>query len=117
MVDKSKDMKLVQNSKNHLTNTYDPAGNLIERHNAIGAETQYSFDEMNRMTGITYPDTSTVHYAYNAVGLRTLVSNAVAQINYTYGSMNQMISSVPRISNYEYSNVQNFVACPLFVLP
>jgi len=69
---------------------FDAAGNLLERHDADGATIEYEHDDLNRVVGITYPDTTTVTYAYNEVGLRTYQSNAVAEVWYGYSNMDRL---------------------------
>ena len=69
---------------------FDPVGNLLERHDAGGAVTEYEYDDLNRLIGTAYPDTTTVHYAYNELGLRTWQSNAVAEVWYAYDNMNRL---------------------------
>jgi len=92
---------------------FDPVGNLLERHAAASAITEYEYDELNHLVQIVYPDTTTVVYAYNAVGLRTLVSNAVADVHYAYNSMNrlssvtQSVQSVSSVVNYSYDLTGN----------
>ena len=48
------------------TSTYDEAGNLKTRTDARGITETYSYDLLNRVTGVTYPDSSrNITYAYD----------------------------------------------------
>ncbi len=49
------------------TYTYDAAGNMLTRTDARGITATYTYDALNRLTSITYPDTSeNVTYIYDA---------------------------------------------------
>ena len=63
---------------------YDDAGNLIQRVDANGVSTSYSYDDLDRITGIRYADGSEVGFEYNrSSGLFRLSDRHGATI-YTY---------------------------------
>ncbi|MGH2856237.1 MAG: DUF6531 domain-containing protein, partial [Solirubrobacteraceae bacterium] len=62
---------------------FDPDGNLLSRIDAIGTTT-YSYDGVDRLTGVVYPDASTVSYAYDADSNLTGVTDAGGSVSYAY---------------------------------
>ena len=44
---------------------------VIDPLNGTAHPTSFAYDIMNRLTGITYPDGSTVSFTYDSRGLRT----------------------------------------------
>ena len=109
MVKAGKDMKLVQDRKNRQADTYDPVGNITQRAIDNGQlATQYSFDKMNRMDRIIYPNTSTVAFAYDPNRNLLSVSSALSVVTFSYDSMNrlssitQSVQSVSSVVTYSY---------------
>ena len=53
-------------------------------------------DDLNRLTGVTYPDGRLVNYSYDAVGNRTGMSSTIgaqnANTSYVYNGFNQLTS-------------------------
>jgi RHS repeat-associated protein len=95
----------VQSNDTGLTsNTYDAAGNLLTRTDARGITATFSYDALNRVTLIQYPNASeTVYFAYDEpssitgcassypVGRLTRRSEAGTTTNYCYNAQGQVI--------------------------
>lgn len=66
------------------------------------ASTSFSYDKLNRLTGVTYADGTTISYTYDAVGNRTGTTRAVipAQaVNGVCGNANGKVSDTAPIAN------------------
>jgi RHS repeat-associated protein len=55
--------------------------------------TTYTYDSLNKMTQITYPDNSYTTFAYNAVGNKTSMMDTNGYWSYSYDSLNRPISA------------------------
>ena len=89
---------------------FDAVGNLLERHDAGGAVIEYDYDDLDRPVEVAYPDTSTVHYAYNEVGLRTYQSNAVAEVWYGFDNMNRLSAVTQSVQSAGTEPVESVVS-------
>jgi RHS repeat-associated protein len=69
---------------------YDPAGNLTSR-TVGGATTSYTYDALNRLTGISGP--TTISYGYDNVGNRTSQSTAAGTTSYSYDAADELTST------------------------
>ena len=68
--------------------TYDDAGYRLSKETIEGVES-YTYDDLNQLTSVTYPDGSTTQFAYDSMGNRlTVVENGVP-ITYTVNNLNQ----------------------------
>ncbi|MBU0984455.1 MAG: hypothetical protein KKA42_11330, partial [candidate division Zixibacteria bacterium] len=93
-----------------ITYDYDAAGNLIERTDANGVTVAYEYDELNRLTGIDYPDNNLdVTYQYdlanvpNAWGrLGRAITNSTT-INYRYDSHGRLKTEYHTFGGRTYS--------------
>jgi YD repeat-containing protein len=75
---------------------YDPAGNRSQRTGYNGAVTSYSYDDINRLTRISYPDTTSATYGYDVLSrLTTTNPNGTVTIGYDNRSR---VSSVTDVS-------------------
>ena len=95
--------------------TYDDAGNVKTLVTPAGnntgtagdGEVDYSYDRMNRLTGVDYSDsTSDVGYAYDNAGRRTSMTDGTSTESYGYDDVNHL-TSVTRGTNvfsYQYDN-------------
>ncbi len=77
------------NSEGSLTNfSYDNEGRLVSRTITYQGQTltdTYSYDEANRVTGITYANGNTVSYTYNQAGDVTSSTDSQGRtVSYTY---------------------------------
>jgi RHS repeat-associated protein len=89
------------------------AGNLISRRDAEGAETEYSYDRMNRIDRIEYPDNSVVGFTYDPAGNMLSATNSDAAVSFGYDPMNRVSSvissvfSVLSVVNYSHDKNGN----------
>ncbi len=79
----------ITNAEGQVTNfSYDNEGRLVSRTITYQGQTltdTYSYDEANRVTGITYANGNTVSYTYNQAGDVTSSTDSQGRIvNYTY---------------------------------
>lgn len=103
---------------------YDPAGNLIARTNFNGRVISYDYDALNRVTA-KVPDAQLlaagsvpVTYAYNAVGLRTNMTDTGGVTDYAYDLRDRLAAktlhwsllSTPTTLNYGYDTNGNLAA-------
>jgi RHS repeat-associated protein len=68
--------------------TYDAAGNRLSKTSVEGIET-YSYDALNQLIGVNYPDGSTTQYVYDAMGNRLSVIENDVSSTYTVNNLNQ----------------------------
>ncbi len=97
-----------------LDYTYDKNGNRLTMTGPTG-QTEYVYDEVNRLTHLTNPSVQTVNFDYDALGRRTRMSmpNGVTT-SYTYDPASQLLSLVHQLGAntinsfaYTYDNVGN----------
>lgn len=79
----------ITNAEGSLTNfSYDAEGRLVSRTITYQGQTltdTYSYDEANRVTGITYANGNTVSYTYNQAGDVTSSTDSQGRtVDYTY---------------------------------
>ncbi|HET7313097.1 RHS repeat-associated core domain-containing protein [Salinisphaera sp.] len=72
---------------------YDPAGNRKSRTEASGAEIDYSYDALNRLTGATGAGFA-LHYAYDALGNRVQSSRGDEHRSYTIAPESNRLQSI-----------------------
>ncbi|MFI0416503.1 MAG: hypothetical protein ACH255_20460, partial [Candidatus Thiodiazotropha sp.] len=96
------------------TYTYDEAGNRLTQTDARGITVNYSYDALNRLTHISYPDTSlNVTYTYDqgtyGIGKLTGMSDTNGTTTYTYNAYGDLITqtrtssdSVVTTFSYDY---------------
>jgi RHS repeat-associated protein len=72
----------------------------------------YAFDDLDRLTGVTYPDASTVEYVYDANGNRTSAApSGQTATSYSYDDADQLTStSGGFVSSYSYDDAGNRAA-------
>ena len=68
-------IQTITDAQNNVTSyTYDARGNragVIDPINGSAHPTVFAYDVMNRLTGITYPDNTSVGFGYDYRGRRT----------------------------------------------
>lgn len=74
--------------------TYDAQGNLRFREDACGQETGYSYDSLNRLVKIVWPDNSETNYTYDALNSLTQMQDAGGTTTYTYDKLKRLKSQV-----------------------
>jgi RHS repeat-associated protein len=95
------------------TYTYDPAGNKTEMVDGNGNATTgistdgitgYSYDSVNRLTGIDYSDsTPDVAYAYDLAGNRTTMTDGAGTVAYTYDDSDRLTGVIRGTSGFAYT--------------
>jgi YD repeat-containing protein len=65
--------------------TLDDVGNRTQRVDQQGTHT-YAYDDLHRLTSVTYPGPSTTTYAFDAFGNRTSMTTSAGTTAYTYPS-------------------------------
>ncbi|MEW8660420.1 MAG: hypothetical protein AB2603_19080, partial [Candidatus Thiodiazotropha endolucinida] len=79
------------------TYTYDEAGNRLSQTDARGIIVSYSYDALNRLTHVSYPDTSlNVTYTYDqgthGIGKLTSIIDTHGTTSYTYNAYGDLIT-------------------------
>jgi RHS repeat-associated protein len=85
-----------------FTYTLDDVGNRTQVVTPEGTES-YTYDDLYRLTGVTYPDSTSESFSYDAVGNRT----ATAVLAYTYDDADQMLTAGS--TSFDYDNNGNQV--------
>jgi RHS repeat-associated protein len=74
--------------------TLDAVGNRSQKTTAAGNET-YTYDNLYRLTNVTYPDSTSTGYSYDPVGNRLTMSTAAGTTNYGYDASDRLTSVTP----------------------
>ena len=106
--------------QNTTTYQYDVRGNrtaVIDPINSASHPTTFSYDVMNRLTGITYPDGSSVSFGYDYRGRRTSVTDQNNRTT-TYGyddadRLTSVTDSASHTTSYGYDTENNLTASPM----
>jgi RHS repeat-associated protein len=86
----------------NLTSTTDPNGNATQT--AGDGTTSYAYDHANRLTGISYSDsTPQLSYGYDNVGNRTSMSDGSGSVSYGYDNLNRLTSSTRGANTFAYA--------------
>lgn len=86
---------------------YDAAGNRTQMTEADGGVTVYGYDNLYQLTGVTYPDGSTVRYSYDPVGNRLSMADAHGTTAYHYDDADRLISA--GTASYGWNNNGNMI--------
>ncbi|MCU7936939.1 MAG: type IV secretion protein Rhs [Candidatus Thiodiazotropha sp. (ex Dulcina madagascariensis)] len=96
--------------------TVDEAGNRLSQTDARGVTVSYAYDALNRLTSVSYPNSSlNVSYSYdqgaNGIGQLTRMSDAQGTTDYGYNAYGELISQTRTSSDaivttfgYAYDN-------------
>jgi YD repeat-containing protein len=87
--------RTITDAQNNVTTyQYDACGNrtaVIDPINGAAHPTSFTYDVMNRLTGIAYPDGSSVSFGYDYRGRRTSVADQNGKITtYTYDDADRL---------------------------
>jgi len=85
---------VTQNKKGTATMSflYDPAGNRSQRTDYNNAVTNYAYDALNRLTTISYPDTTSVAYGYDVLARMTTATNSTGTVAIAYDNRSRVSS-------------------------
>jgi RHS repeat-associated protein len=84
----------------HFDYTLDANGNRTSVVSAAGTES-YTMDVLNRLTGVSYPNSDTASYTYDAAGNRLTSRLNAATTNYTYDSPGRLTSAGANALTYD----------------
>jgi RHS repeat-associated protein len=89
---------------------YDAVGNRSQRTDYNNAVTNYTHDALNRMTTISYPDTTSATYGYDVLSRLTTATNPTGTITIAYDNRSR-VSSVTdvfgQVVSYAYDANSN----------
>ncbi len=74
--------------------TLDDVGNRTQRVDEEGTHS-YTYDDLYRLTEVTYPGPSTTDYVYDAFGNRTSMTVGMDETTYSYNDADQLTSVTP----------------------
>ena len=103
----------------YFTNSYTYANGLIYTYtDARGLTVTDSWDALQRLTNISYPDSTSVAYTYNKLDLEKIVDRMGFTTSYGYNAIRQKIAETNALSNvtsYSYCDcgALEFVTDPL----
>ena len=108
----------ITDAQSHVTiYQYDTRGNrtaVIDPINGAAHPTSFAYDAMSRLTGITYPDGSTVSFTYDIRGRRiTATDQNNKTTTYTYDDADRLIAVTDPASNitqYSYDTEDNLLS-------
>src|SRR5690606_23092186 len=88
-------MQQVSPDTGTTTNSYDSGGNLATSTDARSKTATYTYDALNRLTSVTYPD-QTISYGYdsgtNQKGRLTQLTDASGSTSWSYDSHGRAMS-------------------------
>jgi YD repeat-containing protein len=71
--------------------TLDDIGNRTQRVDQQGTHT-YAYDDVYRLTSVTYPGPSTTSYTFDVFGNRTSMTDGSGQTDYAYDDADRLTS-------------------------
>jgi RHS repeat-associated protein len=89
---------------------YDGAGNRSQRTDYNGAVTNYSYDALNHLTTISYPDTTSATYGFDVLSRLTTATNQNGTVTIGYdnrGRVNSVTDVFGQIVSYSYDANSN----------
>ena len=78
---------------NQFNYTYDNNGNQLAK-DENGQTTTYTYDELNRLSTVNYPDVGVESFTYDNAGNRLTKALGDESVSYTYDKANRMLQSV-----------------------
>lgn len=76
-----------------MSYTYDAVGNLTQRTDYNGAITTNSYDDLNRLSTVNFPDSTTATYGYDVLSRLTSATNQNGTVSFSYDSRNRLTST------------------------
>jgi len=92
--------------------TFDNVGNRLTMTDNNSKQTIYEYDDLYRLTKVTYPSGKIVEYTYDAAGNRTEMKiNNDTTVNYFYDDENRLLSysSGAETTVFQYDNNGNMI--------
>ena len=89
---------------------YDAAGNRSQRTDYNGAITNYTHDTLNRLTTISYPDTTSATYGYDVISRLTTATNPTGTVTIAYDNRSRVSSMTDvfgQVVSYQYDANSN----------
>jgi len=89
---------------------YDNAGNRNQRTDFNGTITNYTYDALNRLTTISYPDTTSATYGYDVLSRLTTATNAAGTVTIGYdnrGRVSSVTDVFGQVVSYGYDANSN----------
>lgn len=80
-------------------------GNLVIQTNELGLVTEYTYDNLNRLTSITYPDGTTVSNIYDKLDIAATKDRLNQWTYYGYNPIRQLIAATNvdgQVTTYDY---------------
>jgi RHS repeat-associated protein len=104
--------RVTQNKKGTATMSfvYDGAGNRSQRTDYNGAITNYSYDALNRLTTISYLDTTSAIYGYDVLSRLTTATNPTGTVTVGYdtrGRVSSVTDVFGQVVSYQYDANSN----------
>jgi RHS repeat-associated protein len=107
---------ITDQQNNVTTYGYDTHGNRTSVTDALNHQTTFTYDAMDRLTKITYPDTTTTQFGYDYRGRRTTVTDQNGKVTtYAYDDADRLTSvtdaSTPgNVTTYGYDTENNLTS-------
>lgn len=95
----------------HVDYVLDNVGNRVQMVDNEGL-TNYSYDQLHRLTGVTYPDNAEVNYSYDDAGNRKTMVGPEGTTTYTYDAADRLTSMTlgSTATAFSYDNNGNMTA-------
>ncbi len=105
----------ITDAQNNVTTYgYDTRGNRTSVKDALNNQTTFTYDAGDRLTKITYPDTTFVSFAYDSRGRRTSVTDQNGKVtSYAYDDADRLTSvtdAALNITHYAYDTENNLLS-------
>jgi RHS repeat-associated protein len=104
--------RVTQEKKGTATKSfvYDAVGNRSQRTDFNGAVTNYTHDALNRLTTISYPDTTSATYGYDVLSRMTTATNPTGTVTIAYdnrGRVSSVTDVFGQVVGYTYDAGSN----------
>jgi RHS repeat-associated protein len=104
--------RVTQEKKGSATKSfvYDAAGNRSQRTDYNGVITGYTYDARNRLTTVSYPDTTSATYGYDALSRLTTATNPTGTVTVAYdnrGRVSSVTDVFGQVVSYTYDENSN----------